>query len=232
MVSDFAGRMISVMTWKSLENGCFWMMSRTSRSKAFWDRVARRYAARQIKDIAAYDAMLAQASMYLRAGDSVLELGCGTGTMAIRLAEGVGRYCATDFSDRMIQIARAKPAPASLEFQVSTAETAFDGGPFDAICAFNLLHLVDDLPALLEQIHDALSPGGMLISRTWCFADLPLPFRVLFGALRLVGVFPPVTWLRGDELRRAITASGLVIEMDKTFGTRTQNPFIVARKPG
>lgn len=172
-------------------------MSRTTRATAFWNRFADRYAARQIKDVAAYHAMLAQAASCLGAGDRVLELGCGTGTMAVRLAEGVSRYRATDFSDRMIEIARAKPAPASLEFQVSTAETAFDDAPFDVICAFNLLHLVDDMPALLNQIHEALVPGGVLISRTWCFADLPAPFRVLFGALRLVGVFPPVTWLRG-----------------------------------
>ena len=207
------------------------MTSRTARARAFWDRMADRYAARPIKDVAAYDAMLAEATGHLRAGDIVLELGCGTGTMAVRLATGVHRYRATDFSARMIAIARAKPAPDSLEFQVSSAETAFDGGPFDAICAFNLLHLVDDMPALLAQIQDALPPGGVLISRTWCFAELPLPFRGLFGVLRLVGLFPPVTWLRGADLRRAITASGLVIELDKTFGTRPQNPFIVARKP-
>lgn len=208
-----------------------WMMSRRTRATAFWNRFADRYAARQIKDVAAYDAMLEQAASFLRAGDTVLELGCGTGTMAVRLAEGVGCYHATDFSERMIEIARAKPAPASLEFQVCAAETAFVGAPFDAICAFNLLHLVDDMPALLGQIHDALVPGGVLISRTWCFADLPVPFRLLFGALRLVGVSPPVTWLQGTDLRRAITTSGLVIEMDMTFGTRPQNPFIVARKP-
>lgn len=202
-----------------------------TRSKAFWNRFADRYAARQIKDVVAYDAMLAHAASCLGEGDRVLELGCGTGTMAVRLAEGVSCYRATDFSARMIDIARAKPAPASLEFHVSTAETAFEAAPFDAICAFNLLHLVDDMPALLAQIHDALPPGGVLISRTWCFADLPLPVRGLFAVLRLVGLFPPVTWLRGEDLRRAITTSGLVIELDKTYGTRPQNPFIVARKP-
>lgn len=207
------------------------MTSRTRRAQAFWDRVAERYAARPIKDVAAYDAMLAEAASFLRPDDHVLELGCGTGMMAIRLAAGVRRYRATDFSDRMIAIARAKAGPSHLKFQVATAETAFEGGPFEAICAFNLLHLVEDMPALLAQIHDALPPGGVLISRTWCFADLPLHFRLLFSALRLVGLFPPVTWLSGPDLRRVITASGLVIVQDKTFGTRLQNPFIVARKP-
>ena len=207
------------------------MTPRTARARAFWDRMADRYAARPIKDVAAYDGMLADAARHLGPADRVLELGCGTGTMAVRLAKGVQHYRATDFSARMIAIARMKPAPDSLEFQVSSAETAFDGGPFDAICAFNLLHLVDDMPALLAQIQANLVPGGVMISRTWCFAELPLPLRGLFAVLRLVGLFPPVSWLRGADLRRAIVASGLVIEVDKTFGTRPQNPFIVARKP-
>jgi SAM-dependent methyltransferase len=131
----------------------------------------------------------------------------------------------------MVAIARAKPAPRPVDFHVCSAETALSGGPHDAICAFNLLHLVDDLPAVLRQIHDQLAPGGRLISKTWCFADLGWPIRGLFGVLRLVGLFPPATALTADDLRRAINAAGLQIEADLLFGTRPQNPYIVACKP-
>lgn len=41
-------------------------------------------------------------------------------------------------------IAIAKPAGDNLSFVVADAGNALDGGPFDAICAFNVLHLVDD----------------------------------------------------------------------------------------
>ena len=45
-----------------------------------WNRFADRYAARAIKDPAAYDAMLADGAGRLRPTDRVLEIGCGAGS--------------------------------------------------------------------------------------------------------------------------------------------------------
>lgn len=198
--------------------------------QSFWDRIADRYAARQIKDVTAYEAMLADVGSRLRPTDLVLEIGCGTGGTAIHLAPGVARYTATDYSAEMIRIASAKAAPGNLKFRQAHAETAFDGGPFDAVCAFNVLHLVDDLPRLLRDSHANLAPGGLLISKTWCFADLDLRFRLLFRALRLVGLFPPARFLSAPDLEHAIKAAGFGIVHSKVFGKRRQNPYIVARK--
>ena len=55
----------------------------------FWNRFADRYAARPIKDVAAYEALLADVAARLKPEGKVLEIGCGTGGTAIRLAEGV-----------------------------------------------------------------------------------------------------------------------------------------------
>jgi SAM-dependent methyltransferase len=197
----------------------------------FWNRFADRYAARPIKDVAAYEALLADVAGRLRATDRVLEIGCGTGGTAIRLAPYVAQFIATDFSAEMVRIAKANPAPETLLFVVSTAETALNGGPFDAICAFNVLHLVDDLPDILNRIHSQLQPGGLLISKTWCFADLGSSLRLLFGLLRIFGLFPPATSLGEAQLRQAILDSGFDIIDLRTFGSRSQNLYIVARKP-
>lgn len=198
--------------------------------QAFWNRFARRYAVRPIKDVAAYEAMLADAATRLRPTDHVLEIGCGTGGTAIRLAGGTWSFTATDFSSEMIGIARAKPAPDNLRFLVATADHAVDGGPFDAICAFNVLHLVDDLPATLARLHGQLKPSGLLISKTWCFAELPLKLRILFAGLRALGLFPASAALTGDQLRKAIREAGFEIMAEHVFGTHPQNPYIVARK--
>ena len=151
-----------------------------ARHVRFWDRIADRYAARPIKDLAAYEAMLADAAGRLSPTDRVLEIGCGTGSTAIRLAPHVAEWTATDFSPEMLRIARAKPAPENLRFVLADAGSAFDGGPFDAICAFQVLHLVDDLPGTLAGIHAKLKPGGLMIAKTWCFADMGLKLRSLF----------------------------------------------------
>ena len=162
----------------------------------FWNKIAARYVARPLKNVPAYEAMLADVAARLKGTDHVLEVGCGTGGTAIRLAPGVARWTTTDFSTEMVAIAKAKPAGGNVMFVVSDAANAFDGGPFDAICAFNVLHLVDDLPGMLARIHAHLKPGGLLISKTWCFADMRLSLRLLFPVLRVFGLFPAASALR------------------------------------
>lgn len=201
------------------------------RGRAFWDRFADRYAARQIKDVAAYEALIADAASRLTLGDTVLELGCGTGSIAIRLAPFVLRYIATDFSPEMIRIASAKPAPDSLEFKVADAATSFSSSPFDAICAFNVLHLVDDPARLLVDIHAHLKPGGLLISKTWCFAEVNWAFRLLFRGMGFVGLFPPAHRLTVVALRDMMLSAGLEIVEQRVLGSYPQNPYIVARRP-
>lgn len=194
----------------------------------FWNRFADRYAARPIKDVAAYDAMLADVAARLRPEDRVLEIGCGTGGTAIRLAAGVSQYIATDFSVEMIRIAKAKAAPPTLRFQLAKAADLPEGGPFNVICAFNVLHLVDDLPGLLHRLRQGMAPGGLLISKTWCFGDLSLRFRLLFRALRLVGLFPPARFLSQPQLRQVIEEAGFAVTVTRVFGERGENPYLVA----
>lgn len=202
----------------------------TDKGARFWNRFAERYAARPIKDTAAYDALVADAAGRLQAKDQVLEIGCGTGGTAIRLAPHAAAFTATDFSTEMVRIAKAKPSPDNLHFVVATAQTALEAGPYDAVCAFNVLHLVDDLPGLLGDIHRKLKPRGLLISKTWCFADLGRRPRLLFSALKALGLFPPATFLTEAQLRQMMETVGFAIVDHRIFGTRPQNPYFVARK--
>ncbi|SNX71596.1 ubiquinone/menaquinone biosynthesis C-methylase UbiE [Cereibacter ovatus] len=201
-------------------------------AQTFWDKVAVRYAARPVRDAAAYEETLADVAARLRPSDRVLEIGCGTGTTATRLGGGVAEWTGADFSPGMVRIAQAKPAPAGVRFILSDADTVFDGSPFDAVCAFHLLHLVPDMRATLAHVHDHLKPGGIFISKTWCFADLGLGMRMLIPVLRAFGLFPPANRLKAADLRQAITAAGFEIEVDRSFGRSPHCPYIVARKAG
>ncbi|MFN4157851.1 MAG: class I SAM-dependent methyltransferase [Gemmobacter sp.] len=201
-----------------------------AKNQRFWNRIADRYAARPLKNVAAYEAMLADVAGRLKDTDRVLEIGCGTGGTAIRLAPGVAQWTATDFSTEMVRIAQAKPAGTNVTFRVAAAEDAFDGGPFDAVCAFNVLHLVRDLPDTLARIHTHLAPDGLLICKTWCFADVTLKLRLLFPVLRLFGVFPVATVFSASDFRAAIQDASFDIADERVFGDYPQNPYIVARK--
>ena len=215
----------------------------------FWDRVADRYAARPIKDMAAYETMLADVASRLSPTDHVLEIGCGTGGTAARLGAGVARWWATDSSAEMVRIARAKEVPPNVRFVQARAEEAPhewlaeeaphechpEGTqappPFDAICAFNLLHLLPDAPATLAALHRQLRPGGLFISKTWCFADMnPLMRRGVIPLLRARGWFPPATFLSEARLKAMISEAGFAIEAQRNFGRQRQSHYLVARK--
>lgn len=203
----------------------------------FWDRIARKYAADPIADPAGYEATLRRVQGLLAPGHSVLEVGCGTGTSALRLAAGTGRMLATDLSAEMIAIAReklaAQPLP-QLRFEIADAESApAGGGSHDVVLAFNLLHLVSDLDATLDNLRSALKPGGLLVSKTACLAEMnPLVPHLLVPLMRALGKAPSVLSFDAAQLQAAFERSGFAVEAVERHGSKRKDirVFIVARR--
>jgi ubiquinone/menaquinone biosynthesis C-methylase UbiE len=203
----------------------------------FWDRSSRRYARSRIADPSGYERTLERTRAYLQPGDSVLELGCGTGTTALRLANGVRSYLATDISGGMIAIAEEKLAVESipaLSFRTATAEQLFhEESRFDAVLGFNYLHLVRNVPDTLRSIHVLLKPGGLFISKTPCLGDMnPLIRLLLLPAMQVVGKAPHVSSLGASELERLIVGAGFDVLVRESHASKgkDQRPYIVARK--
>ena len=149
----------------------------TASDTRFWDRSSRRYARSRISDQAGYERTLERTGALLKPDDRVLELGCGTGTTALRLAGRVESYLATDISAGMIAIAQEKLAAnpvAGLAFRAGTAETlASEAARFDTVLGFNYLHLVRDLagtlrstPAIRASAHCRLTAVGRVAAST------------------------------------------------------------------
>lgn len=209
-----------------------------ARKAVFWDRIARQYAADPIADQAGYEATLRRVQDLLSRDHEVLELGCGTGTTALRLAPFTRHWLATDISAAMIAIAREKlalqPVP-QLGFEVADADApVLQSGAYDAVMAFNLLHLVSDLDHALGQAVQALRPGGFLVSKTPCIAEMnPLIPYLALPLMRAIGKAPHVLRFNGEQLQSAIVAQGLEIVSVERHGTRGKDirVFIVARKP-
>ena len=205
-----------------------------SNTEPFWDRIAPKYAKKPISDPAAYEEKLTRVGGLLRTTDRILEIGCGTGGTARRLAPGVSRVNATDISHGMIEIALSKlrsETTRNVTFQQADAAELIDGHPFDAICAFSLLHLVDDIGRVLDSVRRQLKSGGLFISKTVCLKDAPFPIRALVPVLTAAGVAPRVTALSKAELIQHLQDAGFEIETVSHFGRQRTNPFIVARKP-
>jgi len=95
---------------------------------------------------------------------NALEIGCGTGAFARRLAERSERVVALDLSSEMVRVARSRSGRYhNLEFQVADAMTwNFPQSHFDFVCSIATLHHLDQR-ALLLKIKHALKPRGVLV---------------------------------------------------------------------
>ena len=93
---------------------------------------------------------------------SVLDVACGTGDMALLLAERGATVTGVDISEEMLDIARFKVQGSRL--MVADAEyLPFEDNSFDAVtCAFgvrNFVHLEQGLSEMLRVI----KPGGVMV---------------------------------------------------------------------
>ena len=203
----------------------------------FWDGIAERYAKSPIKDEDAYAYTLERAASYLGADDRVLELGCGTGTTALHLAPGTGAYTATDLSPNMIAVADRKKRDTPVEdlkFRAATLDDISDG-PYDAVLAFNLVHLLTDPDESLVQIHALLKPGGTFISKTPCRPPgrMPLSLRAMLMVaplLQRLGKAPYFRFEHISELEERITRAGFKVIETGNYPDTPPNHFVVAKK--
>ena len=203
-------------------------------AQAFWDRHAPKYAKQPIAEPTAYEEKLRRVTALLRPKDHVLEVGCGTGGTAQHLARFAAHVTATDLSGEMIRIAKAKSegsaAPSPTYMQADAYE---DHGRerFDAVCAFSLLHLIDDIPAVLGTLFSQVKPGGYFLSKTVCLKDGPRWMQVMVRALMAVGIAPSVTFVSRSELVQHLKSAGFEVLDTRYLGKKRINPFVVARRP-
>ncbi len=107
----------------------------------------------------------------IQPGEQVLDVGCGTGTLAIevaRLVGGAGRVIGVDPGTEQLACARSKAARRNLpiDFQIGTIEQlAFSDQTFDVVLSTLMMHhLPDSIKRQgLTEIARVLKPGGRLV---------------------------------------------------------------------
>ncbi|HVE91184.1 MAG TPA: class I SAM-dependent methyltransferase [Actinomycetota bacterium] len=99
-------------------------------------------------------------------GSAVLEVGCGTGSVALVLA-GLGHdVTGIDLSPRMLEIARTRAAVAGRVIRFDLMDAAapdFPSGTFDVVICRHLLWTLPDPPQVLARWASLLRPAGRLV---------------------------------------------------------------------
>lgn len=101
----------------------------------------------------------------LKPGDTVLDLGCGTGVMIpFYLAAQAGKIVAVDVSEKMVERAREKFGnEPSVELRASDALSLDEGERFDAAVIYNAYPHFPDKLALVEKVYRMLKPSGRFV---------------------------------------------------------------------
>ncbi|CAF2040562.1 unnamed protein product [Rotaria magnacalcarata] len=111
--------------------------------------------------------------MNLKAGDKVLDLGCGVGGPLRRIAHLTGAHVTgITISDYQIQRAKKIGVPADCQFiQGDFMKLPFEDNSFDHVYTIEAVcHAPDKAKCFVEVIR-VLKPGGSLVGYDWCLTD-------------------------------------------------------------
>ena len=106
----------------------------------------------------------------IRAGDRVLDVGCGTGRLALRVSQIVGpsgSVVGVDSSSQRIRVASEKLTehePCNVRFLIGSGEgmDSLPDSAFDHAYYSSVFHWIEDKPAALREAYRVLTPGGKI----------------------------------------------------------------------
>lgn len=109
---------------------------------------------------------------YLRPGMTLLDVGCGPGSITLGLAQAVapGRVTGIDHDRRHIEAAKAlaaERAVTNVTFQMGDAlSLPFEDGSFDVVFENNLFtHLAPNADRAAQEVYRVLNPRGLFAAR-------------------------------------------------------------------
>jgi ubiquinone/menaquinone biosynthesis C-methylase UbiE len=120
---------------------------------------------------------------HIEAGEHVLDLCCGQGTLTAMISLAKAKVTGLDFSPEMVSNAR-KAAPDARIHRGDAMAMPFGDAQFDkVVCNFGIMHIPNQQKALSE-VRRVLKPNGMFVMATWAAPASSPAFGTVFGSLK------------------------------------------------
>ena len=186
---------------------------------ATWDeKVAER-------DVSKLEAMLAR--IEISPGDTVLDVGTGTGVFVPFLLKKIGskgRLVCLDFAEGMLDIAREKKFNGNINFLCADIKNSgLPDEAFNAVVCYSVFPHFDDKPEALSEIIRVLQPGGRIFiahtSSRQMINDIHRSLPEVCGH-----IFP-----ENNDMQRLLSEAGFT---DIHISEGQEHYFVSARKPG
>lgn len=161
-------------------------------------------------------------------GRAVLDVACGTGSIAIEAARRGARVVGVDLTPSMLETAAQRAAAAGVE--VDWQRGSFDdlsayAGRFDVVTSGFGVIFANDQPAVARELVAACRPGGTVALTAWrpegSFGQMPPSIVKLMPALK--GGSDPTRW--ATEAGLAEIFAGLPIEGVEVMVDAVEIPF-------
>lgn len=190
----------------------------TDRDRRYWDKHAKNYDRSMALLGRPMPRMVLLCCEAVRGADRVLEVAAGTGLVTLALAAAAREIVATDYSSAMVNALNQRVQAAGMKNvrceQADIYALRSADGPFDAVVAANVLHLVPDLSGALTALRRVLRPGGRIIVPTYCHDETVLAWGVS-RVLAATG-FPGHRRFTAKSLQQAVEAAGVRVTRTET----------------
>jgi ubiquinone/menaquinone biosynthesis C-methylase UbiE len=181
-----------------------------------WEEVATEYARDRLGVFGQFAGRLLEL-LRPSAGSGLLDVGCGSGAVALRAPAWVGPegwVVASDFAAAMVHLGSeaARQEAAAITFCLMDAELlGFASASFDAVtCAFSLFQF-PDMPQALAEMQRVLKPGGRLALSNWgpgYFSPIAALQRDLFREFNIAPLLTNPITFKPDTLHTLLREAG------------------------
>jgi SAM-dependent methyltransferase len=130
------------------------------RNGAAWGARARGWGDTEAQQIPTYEEAIRHAG--IGPGQTVLDVGCGTGVFLRAAADHGATVCGIDASEALLEIARERVPDAELALG-DVQHLPYADDRFDAVCGFNSFFYADDMVAALREAGRVAKPGAPVV---------------------------------------------------------------------